>query len=79
MGQTAANTLFLTMGSRIQFIQLNMNRAGLAAVCLNERIKGLKGDFICRYLLLTWMYVHTFKKFRLVSAHFVPFLIHPGT
>ena len=24
-----------------------MNRAGLAAVCLNERIKGLKGDFIC--------------------------------
>ena len=24
-----------------------MNRAGLAAVCLNERIKGLKGDLIC--------------------------------
>ena len=24
-----------------------MNRAGLAAVCLNERIKGLKGDCIC--------------------------------
>ena len=24
-----------------------MNRAGLAAVCLNERIKGLKEDFIC--------------------------------
>ena len=24
-----------------------MNRAGLAAVCLKERIKGMKGDFIC--------------------------------
>ena len=35
------------MASRIQFIQLNMNRAGLAAVCLNERLRGMKGDFIC--------------------------------
>ena len=48
MKQTAAAiTLSLTMGSRIQFIQLNMNRAGLAAVCLNERIKRITGDFIC--------------------------------
>ena len=35
------------MGETAKFIQLNMNRTGLAAVCLNERIKGIKSEFVC--------------------------------
>ena len=31
----------------LKFIQLNMNKAGLAAISLNERLKSIKGDFVC--------------------------------
>ena len=31
----------------LRFIQLNMNKAGLAAISLNERLKNIKGDFVC--------------------------------
>ena len=31
----------------LKFIQINMNKAGLAATSLNERLKSIKGDFVC--------------------------------
>ena len=31
----------------LKFIQINMNKAGLAAISLNERLKSIKGDFVC--------------------------------
>ena len=31
----------------LKFIQLNMNKAGLAAISLNERLKSIKGDCVC--------------------------------
>ena len=31
----------------LKFIQLNMNKAGLAAISLNERLKSIKRDFVC--------------------------------
>ena len=37
----------LTMDKKVQVIQLNMNRSNLAAVALNERLKTLKGEYIC--------------------------------
>ena len=35
------------MDKEVQVVQLNMNRSNLAAVSLNERLKTLKGKYIC--------------------------------
>ena len=37
----------MTMDEEVQVVQLNMNRSNLAAVALNERLKTLKGKYIC--------------------------------
>ena len=31
----------------LKFIQINMNKAALAAISLNERLKSIRGDFVC--------------------------------
>ena len=48
----------------LKFIQLNMNKADLAAVSLNERLKSIKGDFVC---LITEPYNFKGKAARLPS------------
>ena len=35
----------------LRFIQLNMNKAGLAAISLNERLKSIKGYFVSHTIL----------------------------
>ena len=35
----------------LKFIQVNMNKAGLAAISLNERLKSIKGDFVSHSIL----------------------------
>ena len=54
----------------LKFVQLNMNKADLAAVSLNERLKSIKGDFVC---LITEPYNFRGKAARLPSnAQIVP-------
>ena len=35
------------MAKEVEVVQLNMNRSNLAAISLNERLKALRGKFIC--------------------------------
>ena len=39
--------MHLIMDNVVQVVQLNMNRSNLAAVALNERLKNLRGKYIC--------------------------------
>jgi len=47
------------MGDAIKCVQVNMNRSGLAAVSLNEKLKTIKGNYLC---LVTEPYRYKGKK-----------------